>query len=156
MANVFDRAMGIGDIEIVGRPAAMGGDPGSVQGYEAREYKNAYEIQVGFDGGVVAPGATVIVTVAPVRPFKPRQLMIQSDICFDFTMDEMKIADRDFVEGSVPCAQYGEHVPEPQSGRPRLDIGTVSNKDTLRMRFTNVGPLALHLRGSFLGTRVTT
>lgn len=156
MSNAFERAMGIGDVEIVGRPASSGASGANAQGYQDREYKNAYEVQVGFDGGVVAAGASVDVNVTVVRPFLPRQMTIPSDICFDFTLSRMLLADRDFVEGAVPCAQYGEHVPQPQSDRPRLEIGTIDTKDTLRMRFTNTGPAPLHLRGSFLGTRITT
>jgi len=154
--STFDRAMGLGSVDILGAPAAPGENSNAaVQEYGSRVYRNCYQIDVGFASAApVAAGASVQIAVRVSCPFKPRRMQIPSDIAFDFTIDGMQLMDKNFIEGPVPCAQHTE-VSTVNMQR-ELDIGTIDTQDALLLTFTNRGAAPLTLRGSFFGTRLST
>jgi hypothetical protein len=147
---------GVGDVEI-GRPAQPSGDTAKAVTYNPQQdYKNAYEIDLGFQsaafgGALIAVGATQDLIVAPVTPFKPSELRVPGSIAPDFEIVALTLADRSYVDGTpIPCENYSE-----VSNVGLMDIGTLNTSVPLRMTVRNIGPVAARFRANFRGIKVT-
>jgi hypothetical protein len=147
--------MGIGDVDIIGAPAALSSSAREVPYSDDNKYTKGFRIDVGFPllGPVsVGPGVTVDVDVHTVTPFKPQLMCIPSDIAYEFSLVRMDLQDRSFVDGgAVPCSKFSEVA---QNAIP-LDVGTMNTTDILRMQFRNNSAGALMFSGSFSGVKLS-
>jgi hypothetical protein len=156
--SVMDQVLeGVGDVEIVGRPAQASAESSKGATYNpTQEYKNAYEIDFGFQsaafgGATIAVGATQDLVVAPVTPFKPSELRVPGTIAPDFEIVSMNLGDRSYMDGTpIPCENYSE-----VSNVGLMDIGTINTSVPLRMTVRNIGAVAARFRANFRGLKVT-
>lgn len=155
--SVMDEVLqGVGDVEI-GRPASPSGEQSKAVSYNpTADYKNAYDIDLGFEsapfgGALLAVGATQVITVQPVTPFKPHELRIPGSIAADFEIAAMTLADRAYIDGSaIPCENYSE-----VSNVGLMDIGTINTSVPLKITIRNIGAVPARFRGNFRGLKVT-
>lgn len=155
--NMMDEILnGVGDVDVLGRPAATGKRGAGVSYTEGTDYNNGYDIDVGFQsaafGGALIPvGGTATVSVAVVRPFKPKEMRVPSSIAQDFELVSLVLADMSFVDGTpVSCSNYSE-----VANTRNVDFGTINPSVPLTMVVRNIGPVAARFMGSFRGTKVT-
>ena len=147
---------GVGDTDILGRPASAG-ERGSGVTYQAETgYNSGYDIDVGFQsaafgGALVAVGATATINVSVVRPFKPKEMRVPSSIAQDFEVVSIVLADMAFIDGApVNCSSYSE-----VANTRMIDFGTINPSVPLTMVVRNVGPAPARFVGSFRGPKVT-
>jgi hypothetical protein len=156
--SVMDAVLdGVGDVEIVGRPAQAGSGGSTPVSYNPQqEYTKGYEIDFGFQsapfgGALVAVGATVDLVIQPVTPFKPSELRVPGSIAADWEIVSMVLADRSYMDGTaIPCENYSE-----VSNVGLMDIGTINTSVPLRMTVRNIGAAPARFRANFRGVKVT-
>lgn len=155
--NMMDDILnGVGDTDILGRPASAGERDGGVKYQADAGYNSGYDIDVGFQsaafgGALLAVGATATINVAVVRPFKPREMRVPSSIAQDFEVVSIVLADMSFIDGApVNCSSYSE-----VANTRMIDFGTINPSVPLTMVVRNVGPVPARFVGSFRGPKVT-
>lgn len=157
--SIMDRVMsGVGDVDILGRPAAAASGGASPVSYSPEaEYTVGYEIDFGFESATFASGALIPVggsqtlVITPVTPFKPKEMRIPSAIANDFEIVDILLADRHYIDGApIPCDNYSE-----VSNVGLMDIGTINTTVPLKMTVRNIGAVPARFRGNFRGMKVT-
>jgi hypothetical protein len=161
MPNAYERAMGVGDVEILGSPAAET-DGANVHEYQyegQRKFVKGYKIDFGFGFDPATGLPTVIPNlgrqsffIQPKTPFKPEEMIIPSEIAPGLFMTKMTHMDREYMDGDpIPCSGYSE-----VSTRRQLDLVTINTADRFQIEFLNLSGAAVGFYGSFRGKKVTT
>lgn len=159
MSNAFERAMGLGDVDIVGDPAAAGEAPENVVRYRdtGAQYTSGWRIDFGFGftaagiPTVIANGATATFKIEPRTPFKPEEMIIPSYLCPGLYITNIEHADRKYIDGSpVPADLYSE-----VSTRKDLRLPTVMPSDVCIISVLNLSGAAVNFAAALRGLKVS-
>jgi hypothetical protein len=160
MTDAYRRAMGLGDVEIMGDPAAV--DQGSGEPVKYRdtgaEYNTSWVIDFGFGFSTATGLPTVIPNlgratfhIEPRTPFRPHELTIGSDITPGLFITNIEHADRKYIDGDpVPAAQFSE-----VSTRKELRLPTVNPSDVCVIEVQNLSGAAVSFSAALRGVKVS-
>lgn len=144
---------GMGQVEIVGDPAAMvtEADKGVVN-YTQEGYKLADKTYVGLgNGAALAAGAQVVLTQPVITPFKPLKLIIPSYIAPGLVVVGCQIGPTQMVDGQPICADAFTEV----SNALQFSWPTVEMSQNIILTLLNRGPAAIDfLDVAFYGIRL--
>jgi|WetSurMetagenome_2_1015567.scaffolds.fasta_scaffold04592_6 hypothetical protein len=158
MANAYERAMGLGDVEI-GDPAVSGEATDNVVRYRdtSNAYTSGWRIDFGFGftaagvPTVIANGATATFKIEPRTPFKPEEMIIPSYLCPGLYITNIEHADRKYIDGSpVPADLYSE-----VSTRKDLRLPTVMPSDVCIISILNLSGAAVNFAAALRGMKVS-
>ncbi len=108
--NAYDR-MTMGDVDIMGDPAAAVQQQEPKFRYVEKEYQNCDEIQIGIGGGAVAlvPNTPTQFQVQVNTPFKPNRVVIPSSLQPNLYVVQIAYGPYNFIDGApVPSHCFSE------------------------------------------------